>query len=159
MTFSTNPKLVTVTGATVCDRVRNMVQADWAGSTDLDAAFRVVHETAVNNRVAAKDLPKALVIISDMQINGCVRASGTFYDDWRRKFAAYGYDIPNVIFWNVNSQSDTFHADANRKGVQLLSGHSATTFKTLLANLDKTPYEAMLATILSDRYAQISVER
>ncbi len=159
MTFSTNPKLVTVTGATVCDRVRNMVNADWAGSTDLDAAFRVVLETAVNNRIAAKDLPKALVIISDMQINGCVRASGTFYDDWRRKFANYGYDIPNVIFWNVNSQSDTFHADANRKGVQLLSGHSATTFKTLLANLDKTPYEAMLATILSDRYAQISVER
>lgn len=158
MTFSSTPKLVSVSGATVCDRVRNMIDADWGMSTDLDAAFRVILETAVNNHVAAKDLPKALVIISDMQINGCVRMGDTFYDCWKKKFAARGYEIPNVIFWNVNSQSNTFHADANRKGVQLLSGHSATTFKTLLANLDKTPYEAMLTTILSDRYAPISVE-
>lgn len=159
MTFSSSPKLVSIAGATVCDRIRNMVSADWNMSTNLDAAFEVILDTAVRNRVNAKELPKALVIISDMQINGAVRTSGTFYDDWKRKFAVYGYEIPNVIFWNVNSQSNTFHADANRKGVQLLSGHSATTFKTLLANLDKTPYEAMLATILSDRYAQISVEK
>ena len=166
MTFSAVPDMVEVFGSSLYDKIRNIQKERWSMNTDLDKAFQLILNTAIYNHSPAEDIPKALVIISDMQIDvfdnwsrggTCVSTSPTFYDKWQAEFAAHGYAIPNVIFWNVNSESDTFHADANRKGVQLLSGHSAGTFRTLLQNLDKTPVEAMLNVIESERYEPITV--
>ncbi len=157
MTFSNRPEMVSIHGARLIDKIRNIKKANWNMNTNLDAAMQLIFDTAIKNNIPAEDLPKALAIISDMQIDGCVNHT-LFYDKWSKKFSEAGYKIPNVIFWNVNSESDTFHADAYRKGVQLLSGHSASTFKTLISNLDKTPYETMLSVLLSERYAPITVE-
>lgn len=74
------------------------------------------------------------------------------------KFRKAGYVIPNIIFWNVNSRHDVFHADHNRKGVQLASGQSVTVFKQILQNLGYNPVEAMENTINSERYDCITVE-
>ena len=157
MTFSHDPKLESIVGADLESKVRNLHDADWGYNTDLDAAFEVILNTAVKSHTPAEELPRALVIVSDMQIDGCVDATDTFYNTWKAKFESAGYEIPNVIFWNVNSMSNTFHADANIVGVQLLSGHATSTFKTLLDNLDKTAVEAMMSVLLSDRYAPIKV--
>jgi len=160
MTFSSRPEMVSIHGAKLSDRIRNINRAHWEMNTNLDKAFELILNTAVKAHTPAEELPKALVIISDMQIDaygGCVDISTTFYDKWSKAFADAGYSIPNVIFWNVNSTSDAFHADVNHKGVQLLSGHSVSTFKTLIDNLDKTPVEAMLSVILSERYAAVTV--
>ena len=161
MTFSAQPEMVKISGSTLFDRVRNAEGTHWAMNTDLDAAFDCILKTAVRNNAPAEDIPKALVIISDMQFDDYyyrpVNMSPTFYNKWKAEFAANGYEIPNIIFWNVNSESDTYHADSNAKGVQLLSGHSASTFKTLIQNLNKTPVEAMLDTLNSERYAPITV--
>ena len=66
--------------------------------------------------------------------------------------------IPNIIFWNVDSRHDAFHADHSRKGVQLASGQSVTVFKQILQNLGYNPVEAMENTINSERYDCIRVE-
>ena len=157
MTFSSRPKMEKLHGATLFDKVRNMGHADWGMNTDLDAVFRCVLNTAVNNNIASEELPKAIVIISDMQIDSCLRCSKDFHEHAKKMFAEHGYTLPNVIFWNVNSTSDTYHADANRPGVQYLSGHSTSAFKSLLDGINKNPIDAMLETILSDRYAAITV--
>ena len=75
----------------------------------------------------------------------------------RNKFAYYGYEIPNIIFWNVNSRHDVFHADSKRKGVQLCSGQSTTVFKQVMSCIGMTPSEAMKSVINSDRYSCIKV--
>jgi hypothetical protein len=72
-------------------------------------------------------------------------------------YAEAGYTIPNIVFWNVNSRHDLFHADSNRKGVQLVSGQSASTFKNLIKCVDMTPYEMMIEVLNSERYADIKV--
>ena len=64
-----------------------------------------------------------------------------------------GYQLPNVVFWNVNSRHDLFHVDSKRKGVQLYSGESVMTFRNLLGNIDTIPAEAMEQIIESERYA------
>lgn len=71
-----------------------------------------------------------------------------------------GYPVYNFkrIFWNVNSRHDVFHADHDRKGVQLASGQSVTVFKQILQNLGYNPVEAMENTINSERYDCITVE-
>lgn len=75
------------------------------------------------------------------------------------KFKKHGYVIPNIIFWNVNSRHDIFHADKNRKGVQLASGQSVTVFKQILQNLGYNPVEAMENTINTERYECITIEQ
>lgn len=155
MTFSSRPRLEKITGKTIFEKVRvpGIVE-----NTNLEAAFDLILKTAIANKTPAEQLPKALVVISDMQIDPYqVRGADTFHETFAKKFAAAGYEIPNVVYWNVNSERDTFHADAYRKGVQLVSGHSATTFKNVIQSLDKTPLEAMLDVILSDRYAAVTV--
>lgn len=155
MTFSSRPRLEKITGKTIFEKVRvpGIIE-----NTNLEAAFDLILKTAIANKTPAEQLPKALVVISDMQIDSYqVRGADTFHETFAKKFAAAGYEIPNVVYWNVNSERDTFHADAYRKGVQLVSGHSATTFKNVIQSLDKTPLEAMLDVILSDRYAAVTV--
>jgi WD40 repeat protein len=104
-------------------------------------------------------MPKAIVVISDMEIDRCGNKDWSFYDKMAAKFAKHGYVIPNIIFWNVNSRHDVFHADSSRKGVQLASGQSVTVFKQILQNLGYNPVEAMENTINSDRYSCITVEK
>lgn len=158
MTFSNSPKFVTLKGETLAQKVENVSKADWGFSTNLEDAFLKVLEVAVNNHVPQEDLPKSLIVISDMEINKAASGSGLFYDVMKKKYAEYGYKIPGVVFWNVESRHNIFHVDKDRKGVQLFSGQSASTFKHLIKSIDMTPVEAMLEAINQERYDCIRVD-
>lgn len=124
----------------------------------LKSALEKVLDIAEKNNVSQEEMPKAIVVISDMEIDYCGNKKWTFYDKMEKKFRKAGYIIPNIIFWNVDSRHDVFHADATRKGVQLASGQSVTVFKQVLQNLGYNPIEAMENTINSERYDCITVE-
>jgi hypothetical protein len=158
MTFSSNPQIVTLKGETLHQKIKNVENADWGGNTNLKAAFEKVLDIAEKNNVSQEEMPKAIVVISDMEIDYCGDKNWSFYDKMEKKFQKAGYVIPNVIFWNVYSRHDLFHADATRKGVQLASGQSVTVFKQVLQNLGYNPVEAMENTINSERYDCITVE-
>ena len=79
------------------------------------------------------------------------------YNNFERMYAEAGYAVPTIIFWNVNSRHDVFHVACDKKGVQLASGSSASTFKSILANIGKTPYEAVVDTLNSEMYSMITV--
>jgi len=158
MTFSSNPETVVLKGETLSQKINNARRADWGNSTDLKAAFEKVLDIAEKNNISQEEMPKAIVVISDMEIDYCGNRNWSFYDKMANKFHKSGYVIPNVIFWNVNSRHDVFHADATRKGVQLASGQSVTVFKQILQNLGYNSIEAMENTINSERYDCITVE-
>lgn len=67
-------------------------------------------------------------------------------------------DSNNSFFDGNEEMMVRFHADHNRKGVQLASGQSVTVFKQILQNLGYNPVEAMENTINSERYDCITVE-
>lgn len=157
MSFSTYPHIHELKGETLAQKLRSMDMSDWAGSTDLRAAFELVLDIALKNDVPADEMPKSLIVISDMEIDNCGNKSWTFYDKMAERFRKNGYEIPNVVFWQVNSRHDIFHADTKRKGVQLVGGQSASTFKNLLSCVGMTPIEAMLKVLNSDRYDAITV--
>ena len=158
MTFSSNPQIVTLKGGTLFQKVSNVNKAGWGMNTDLKAAFEKVLDIAEKNNISQEEMPKAIVVISDMEIDYCGNKGWSFYDKMESKFRKAGYVIPNIIFWNVESRRDVFHADAKRKGVQLASGQSVTVFKQVLQNLGYNPIEAMENTINSERYDCITVE-
>lgn len=158
MEFSSESNYVELKGETLKQKIDSAVKADWYMSTNLASAFAKILKTAVDNQIPADEMPKALIVISDMEIDHCGDRDWSFYDREKTLYEMAGYEIPHVIFWNVESRHDIFHADAKRKGVTLVSGQSTSTFKNLMSVIGKTPYEAMLSTLNSDRYAPIQID-
>ena len=67
ITFSNTPSLQRITGQTIAEKVRGLSRAGWAMNTDLQASFNLILSTAVKYKIAVKDMPNAIYIISDMQ--------------------------------------------------------------------------------------------
>ena len=159
MTFSKNPQFVTVKGNTITQKINFISKAEWGMNTDLEKALLKILDVAIENRCSQEEMPKSLIIISDMEIDCCTsqKHRENFYDYVSRVYEQHRYKIPNVVFWNVNSRHDVFLADKNRKGVQLVSGQSASTFKNLIGCVDKTPIEMMYSVLNSERYQAIQI--
>lgn len=159
MTFSGNPQFVSVKGNTITEKIRFISRVNWQMDTDLEKALLKILDVAIKNHCSHEEMPKSLIVISDMEINGCTEQEHgeNFYDYVSRVYEEHGYKIPNVVFWNVNSRHDVFLADKYRKGVQLVSGQSASTFKNLVGCVDKTPIEMMYSVLNSERYQAIQI--
>lgn len=157
MSFSADSKVQTVKGETLAQHMASMDTQHWGQNTNLEAAFLHILNIAVANSVPQDEMVKSIIIISDMEIDEAV-GRWSFYDEMAQRFRHQGYQIPNVVFWNVESRNDTFHVDHDRKGVQLCSGQATSTFKALMGAVNMTPEEMMKKTLESDRYAPVRVD-
>jgi hypothetical protein len=152
LTFSSKPELVTLKG-NIVQKVEQMSRSNWEMSTNLHAAMDKILSVAVKGSVPASDMPKMLLILSDMQFNQCARFDDTAMQMIERKFEDAGYSVPQIVFWNLNS-SDNVPVKADKSGAALVSGFSPSIMTSLLAaDLDQfTPEGIMLKTVMSDRY-------
>ena len=157
MNFSSNPSYQEIKGKTLKQILNNINYHNWSGSTNCKAAFEMILDTAIQYHIPQEDMPKALIIISDMEFDYCGGKNWTFYDQMKNEFARNGYEIPSIIFWNVESRHDVFHTDKNRKGTILCSGQSASIFKQLMSSVNYTPMEFMMKTVNAKRYDPITV--
>lgn len=151
MTFTDIPRIVDVTGDDLFEKYCSVT--DHVGyNTNLEAAFDAILSTAVRTKCPQADLPKALVIISDMEIDYWGGGSLTFTEEIRKRFAAAGYVMPKLVYWNVDSRKDTFLASKNDPNTILVSGQSASTFKNLIKGIDLSAFEIMVQTLNDPRY-------
>lgn len=157
MTFSRKPTFHKIVGNSLYEKIRNLNMSGWQRNTDFDAALNYILKVCVENNLKQEDVPKSLIVISDMQFDSCVWYNNTIYEKYVYEFGIHGYKIPNIVFWNVNSLRDTFQISSNVKGVQLVSGNSASTFKNLLKCTGSDPYELMLEVLNNARYSVIRV--
>jgi hypothetical protein len=161
ITFSERPELIEIVGNTLEEKVRFLENSNWGYNTNLELVFRLILNTAKENRLPQSELPTKLYIVSDMQFD---EASGgysskTFFQQMKQQFADAGYKIPEVVFWNVRA-TDNVPAKKDERGVALVSGYSPTIFANLMGEPDrpeKTPYETMLDVLNSDRYSEITI--
>lgn len=151
MTFTDVPKIVEVTGNTLYEKYRSITH-HVGYNTNLEAAFDAILSTAVRTRCPQADLPKALVIISDLEIDYWDGGSLTFTEEMRKRFADAGYEMPKLVYWNVDSRKDTFLASKNDPNAILVSGQSASTFKNLIRGIDLSAFEIMVQTLDDPRY-------
>jgi Domain of unknown function (DUF2828) len=152
LTFSGRPELVTLKG-NIAQKVEQMSRSHWDMNTDLHAALDKILDVAVKGSVPQEEMPAILLILSDMQFDACVRYDDSAIEMIARKYEAAGYNVPNVVFWNLNSR-DNVPAKLNDKGVALVSGFSPAIAKSVLkADATKfTPEGIMDATIMVPRY-------
>ncbi len=154
ITFSTNPKLQVLKG-TVTERFRQLEKADWQQGTDIQAVFALILAKGLENNIPANQMPNCIIIISDMEFNQC--AINTNYEGVKNMYAKYGYELPKIVFWNVNGRVGNVPAKADTKDVALVSGASPAIVKSVLSGKDMTPIAVMLETVTSERYAQITL--
>ena len=154
--FSDQPQLIEIKGNTFADRLRYAASFCKIASTNLEAVFDLILRAAVRNRVPQAELPTTLYIISDMEFNSCVcNADATNFENARAKFAAAGYRLPQVVFWNVQSRAKQQPVTMNEQGVALVSGCTPRLFR-MLANKTFSPFSCMLEILSSKRYAPIA---
>lgn len=150
LTFDTNPTFHKVHGKGIVARTKNLASAPWGGTTDINKAFKLVLDTAVNNKVSANDMPKMLLILSDMEFDYCGKLSNM--QALRKMYAEAGYEMPKLVFWNLNSRSQNVPVRNDESGVSLVSGFSPAILKSILAAKTFTPEQIMLDAVMAQRY-------
>lgn len=152
ITFSGNPELQEVKGNNLNQKIFNLERSHWEMNTNLQAVFDLILSTAVANKVPQSELPSNIYIISDMEFDECAEDT-TNFEAIKIKYEASEYEMPTLIFWNVNSVQNNVPATQDEKGVTLVSGTSPTIFKMVMAKA--TPYEFMTKILNSERYKLI----
>lgn len=159
-TFSNNPTFVKIEGVDFVDKINRMVRSDWGGSTNVEAVFDKMLRIAVQNHCTQDDIPANVIIISDMEFNGCVsgnsgyyhRADETLFETIEKRWRAAGYKMPGLTFWNVNARNDNIPMKAQGH-VNFVSGFSPVIFEQVMKG--KTAYDLMFDKLNSERYACI----
>ena len=156
ITFSTNPRLIEIKGRDIVDKVRYCMSFNECSNTNIEKTFMLILQTAVHNRLKQSDMPEKLFIISDMEFDCCAGdAKVTNFENAKREFERWGYKLPQVIFWNVNSRNLQQPVRMNDQGVALISGVSPQIFSMLKeGNLE--PYKFMMSVLSSARYERIA---
>jgi hypothetical protein len=69
-----------------------------------------------------------------------------------KEFAAAGYKLPQIVFWNLNGRAGNSPVTYNKVGTALVSGFSPSIVKSVLGGEEMTPISIMLKTVMVQRY-------
>lgn len=154
LTFSEKTKLQVLKG-NLLDKLNQLERSEWGMSTNLHGAFEAILSYAVKGKVSANDMPKYILVMSDMEFNHCARHDDSAMQMIERKYAEAGYTVPNIVFWNLNARQGNVPVKYDKKGVALVSGFSPSIMTSILKAESMDPVNIMLKTIDSPRYAVI----
>ena len=172
ITFSMNPQYVDMSKAkSLAEKLRIAYQHSEVANTNIKAVFELLLATAKRNNLKQEDIPANVLIVSDMEFDGCTSFSGTgdgwygscyetsakksaLFEGIKREWAKAGYVLPKLIFWNVNSRTNTVPLQQNEMGIALVSGFSPAIAK-MAFSMKLDPYEAILEALNAPRYAKI----
>lgn len=156
ITFSATPELQEIHGTDITEKVISLYNTDWGWNTNIEAVFDLILKTAKNNHLTSDQIPQNIIIISDMEFDVC---SGmgygneeTLFSSLAKRYAAAGYALPNLVFWNVDARQNNVPMQV-RNGVTLVSGFSPILFEQIMQG--KTAWDLVLDKLLSDRYKQV----
>lgn len=173
LSFSSDPQLEVLRGD-INQKIVQMQQSHWQMSTNLEAALVKVLGVGVDNNLSSADMPKMLLILSDMQFNRCVtnvsrgdmsyRARVGLADKEnpsamaaiRNLYSDAGYQMPRIVFWTLNSAFKNVPISHTEDGAALVSGFSPNLMKSLLKAEDFTPLGVMRSTVNVPRYINVT---
>ena len=165
ITFSATPQFVDLSIANnLQEKLKIALQHDEVANTNIEAVFDLILNVAVENEIKQNEMIKNILIISDMEFdyaqgyyfNKGHKLTKPLFDEIKDRFNQSGYDLPKLIFWNVNSRTKTIPLIENELGVTLVSGFSQNVLKMVMSN-KFNPYEVLIETLDSERYNSIIV--
>lgn len=165
ITFSGNPQLVKFEGIDIYDKFMRARGADWGMNTNIEATLNLLLEVALCNNIKQEDMPSTLYLFSDMEFDSCATMGPISVDRWssqksivdkdtlfevmKKKWANYGYKLPRIIFWNLNSRHENIPAIG--EGFSFVSGFSMNMVEQILSGEDG--YSLMMKKLNTERYS------
>lgn len=170
ITFSNNPKLQHLTGD-LKSRFQQLAHADWGMNTNLQAVYQLILNQAKRHSIPQDEMPTQILILSDMEFDQATDARGgwtrvenistwnqTAQEMVRQMFHDAGYEMPNIIYWNIQSRGENVPVRFDEQGTALISGFSPSIMTSLLGGAEMTPVSIMMETLNKERYQQIKYE-
>lgn len=159
ITFSSRPELIRFEGVDITDKFHRARRADWEMNTDLESVFKLLLRTAQKENTRPEDMPTRLYILSDMEFDGCLTNDWyshlsqdkveTLLEKIAREWKEAGYELPPVVFWNLQCRQSNIPAMGGR--FSYVSGFSPVMLETILSGKDG--YDLMIAKLVdSGRY-------
>ena len=164
ITFSEEPQVVKLDSKrTITEQLRWIYQHIINANTDLNAVFDLILKIAIQNNLSKSEIPESIIVISDMQIDEATGSWHSTHKRWtsntavtemeqmRELWRANGYELPHLIYWNVNAAKPVILD----KGldVTFVSGLAPTHFKAICSGL--TGIKLMCETLDAERYDAI----
>jgi hypothetical protein len=139
ITFSANPKVEQINPTDGLVSVANfMVTTDWQVNTDFNAVFtKLLLPMAKESQLPKDEMIKRLFVFSDMEFDQSSVQSGAAWETEHQKvvkaFEEAGYDVPEIVYWNLQGARGAKPVTANEEsGVSLMSGFSANMMKVFM---------------------------
>ena len=163
ISFASRPQLIAVEGVDFCDKVKRIYRTNLVDNTNIEATFDLMLQTALRTGCSQEDLPQNVLVISDMEFDSATsgwrssttinsRNAETVLEGIARKWAAHGYQMPHLIFWNVQARQANIPMLGNGP-ISYVSGFSPSIFESILSG--KTGMELMYECLDKERYAVI----
>ena len=149
--FSADPKICRLkTNASLSEMALAMKREKWGLNTSVYKVFKLLLQVAFENKLKRSDMVKKVFILSDMDFdqadkdylpNGQTSSYlETPHQTVKRKFAAAGYDMPELVYWNIRGKAagaGTLPVQADEPGVEFMSGFSASLMKVFLGQAER----------------------
>ena len=158
ISFSSRPQLIETNGIDFVDKVYRIYKTNLCQNTNIEAAFDMLLNTAIRNGCAQSDLPKSIVVVTDLEFDAARGYYGrgsdkkTLMENIAMKWREHGYQLPNLVFWNVQSRHDNVPMKVE-DGITFCSGFSVTLFEQIMKG--KTGYDLMMDKLNEERYSCI----
>ena len=157
ITFSERPQLVDFGNCcSLREKIELALRHNEVANTNIEAVFDLILTTAVKKKMKQIELPQNILIVSDMEFDHAVhgRPDTRLFTEIADRYAQNGYNLPRLIFWNVNSRTGTIPVIENNLGIALVSGFSVTIANMMLSG-ELDPYKCLVEQLMSERYARI----
>ena len=163
ISFSSRPQWIAAEGVDFCDKVDRIYRTNLCDNTNIEATFDLLLNMACRPDVKKEDIPKNVIIISDMEFD---QARGmynynrfiseqnysTLMEKIADKWRAYGLKMPNLIFWNVKARQNNIPMTV-KDGITFISGFSPVLFEQIMKG--KTAIDLMLDVLDGEMYARV----
>ena len=159
ISFASRPQLIKVEGVDFVDKVYRIYKTNLIDNTNIEAVFKLLLDTAIENKCKQEDLPQNILIISDMEFDCGTCMYGysenkisTLMEDIAKEWELHGYKLPHLIYWNVDARSNNI-AQLGNGPISFVSGMSPSIFQTIISG--KTGVDLMYETLNAERYNAI----
>lgn len=155
ITFSSHPKIIDLSNCnSLQEKLNRCYREDDCSSTDIYKVFKLVLKTAVDNKYSQEQLPKNIIIASDMEFNYGCEFNETLFEKIKNEYESYGYKLPRLVFWNICSRTNTIPLKENDNGIALVSGFSTSIMDMVLSG-ELDPYKCLVNKLNTDRYKPV----